>query len=109
MGKYQGKKAVVIGGTHGMGRAAVEALIAEGAEVLLTGRNPRTVEAVTGDPATPYRGGVRLAETLGASLITYEGTQHGAAFQGIGCVDEPVLKYLIDLTPPADGLRCAKR
>lgn len=45
MGKYQGKKAVVIGGTHGMGRAAAEALIAEGAEVLLTGRNPRTVEA----------------------------------------------------------------
>ena len=45
MRKYQGKKAVVIGGTHGMGRAAVEALIAEGAEVLLTGRNPRTVEA----------------------------------------------------------------
>ena len=35
----------MIGGTHGMGRAAVEALIAEGAEVLLTGRNPRTVEA----------------------------------------------------------------
>lgn len=45
MGKYQGKKAVAIGGTHGMGRAVVEALIAEGAEVLLTGRNPRTVEA----------------------------------------------------------------
>lgn len=45
MGKYRGKKAVVIGGTHGMGRAVVEALIVEGAEVLLTGRNPRTVEA----------------------------------------------------------------
>ncbi len=30
MGKYQGKKAVVIGGTHGMGRAVVDALVAEG-------------------------------------------------------------------------------
>ncbi|PXX66422.1 alpha/beta hydrolase family protein [Nocardia tenerifensis] len=66
------------------------------------------VVAVTGDPATPYPGGVSLAKTLGASLITYEGTQHGAAFEGIACVDEPVLKYLVDLTPPAEGLRCSK-
>ncbi|MFI6997849.1 alpha/beta hydrolase [Nocardia sp. NPDC050175] len=66
------------------------------------------VVAVTGDPATPYPGGVTLAKTLGAALITYEGTQHGAAFEGIACVDRPVLKYLIDLTPPAEGLRCAK-
>lgn len=66
------------------------------------------VVAVTGDPATPYAGGVNLAKALGAALITYEGTQHGAALEGIACVDEPVLKYLIDLTPPADGLRCSK-
>lgn len=45
MGKYQGKKAVVIGGTHGMGRAVVDALVAEGAEVVVTGRNARNVEA----------------------------------------------------------------
>ncbi|WP_405167105.1 alpha/beta hydrolase [Nocardia sp. NBC_01499] len=70
---------------------------------------PKTVVvAVTGDPATPYPGGVTLAKTLGAALITYEGTQHGAAFEGIACVDGPVVKYLVDLTPPADGLRCSK-
>ncbi|WP_330233774.1 SDR family oxidoreductase [Nocardia sp. NBC_00508] len=34
-----GKKAVVTGGTHGMGLAIVEALLAEGVEVVLTGRN----------------------------------------------------------------------
>ena len=45
MSKYEGRKTVVIGGTHGMGRAVVEALIEEGAEVLLTGHNRRTVEA----------------------------------------------------------------
>ncbi|WP_433661850.1 alpha/beta hydrolase [Nocardia sp. CA-128927] len=70
---------------------------------------PKTVVvAATGDPATPYPGGVTLAKTLGAALITYEGTQHGAAFEGIACVDKPVLRYLIDLTPPTDGLRCSK-
>lgn len=45
MGKHAGRKAVVIGGTHGMGRAVADALIEGGADVLLTGHNPRTVEA----------------------------------------------------------------
>jgi NAD(P)-dependent dehydrogenase (short-subunit alcohol dehydrogenase family) len=36
--KYLGKKAVVTGGTHGMGRATVEMLIENGVEVVLTGR-----------------------------------------------------------------------
>lgn len=48
MGKYEGKKAVVIGGTHGMGRATVEALLGEGAQVLLTGRDARNVAAARG-------------------------------------------------------------
>jgi len=37
MTKYAGKKAVVIGGTHGMGEAIARALLAGGAEVLVTG------------------------------------------------------------------------
>ncbi|MBP1883457.1 SDR family oxidoreductase [Sinorhizobium mexicanum] len=36
---YEGKKAVVIGGTHGMGLATVARLVDGGAEVLLTGNN----------------------------------------------------------------------
>lgn len=43
-GKYAGKKAVVTGGTHGIGLAVVKMLLAEGATVLLTGRNPANVE-----------------------------------------------------------------
>ncbi|MEU7531095.1 SDR family oxidoreductase [Saccharothrix sp. NPDC042600] len=39
MSEYTGKKAVVTGGTHGMGRAVVELLLRGGAEVLLTGNN----------------------------------------------------------------------
>ena len=46
MSRYAGKKAVVIGGTHGMGLATVKALLDEGAEVLLTGRNPHNIEVV---------------------------------------------------------------
>ncbi|MFE7455896.1 SDR family oxidoreductase [Streptomyces sp. NPDC057554] len=38
------KKAVVTGGTHGIGLAIVRALLARGAEVVLTGRNERTLE-----------------------------------------------------------------
>ncbi|GLI00273.1 SDR family NAD(P)-dependent oxidoreductase [Phytohabitans aurantiacus] len=38
------KKAVVTGGTHGMGLAIVRELLARGAEVVLTGRNERNIE-----------------------------------------------------------------
>jgi NAD(P)-dependent dehydrogenase (short-subunit alcohol dehydrogenase family) len=46
MNKYTGKKVVVIGGTHGMGLATAKALLEEGAEVLLTGRNEQNIETV---------------------------------------------------------------
>jgi NAD(P)-dependent dehydrogenase (short-subunit alcohol dehydrogenase family) len=45
MHSYAGKKAVVVGGTHGMGRAIVDALLHGGAEVLLTGRNGQRLDA----------------------------------------------------------------
>ncbi|MER6995217.1 SDR family oxidoreductase [Streptomyces sp. NPDC000410] len=44
MNAFAGKKAVVTGGTHGMGLAIVEALLDGGAEVVLTGRNEKTLE-----------------------------------------------------------------
>jgi NAD(P)-dependent dehydrogenase (short-subunit alcohol dehydrogenase family) len=47
MSQYAGKKAVVTGGTHGMGLAAVKALLEGGAEVLLTGRSERTLDAAS--------------------------------------------------------------
>ncbi|GAA2592772.1 SDR family oxidoreductase [Winogradskya consettensis] len=45
MSKFAGKKAVVSGGTHGMGLAVVKALLDGGAEVLLTGRAGANLEA----------------------------------------------------------------
>ncbi|MEV5358661.1 SDR family oxidoreductase [Streptomyces sp. NPDC093516] len=45
MNKYAGKKAVVTGGTHGIGMAVVKKLLDGGAEVLLTGLNEKNIEA----------------------------------------------------------------
>src|SRR5688572_27103 len=43
--RYKGRRAVVVGGTHGIGLATAEALIAGGAEVLVTGHNQENVRA----------------------------------------------------------------
>jgi pimeloyl-ACP methyl ester carboxylesterase len=67
------------------------------------------VVSVTRDPATPYQAGVDLARQMGASLITFDGTQHTVVFNGDQCVDTAVVNFLIDLKDPAvppDGLRC---
>ncbi|GAA2683159.1 MULTISPECIES: SDR family oxidoreductase [Actinosynnema] len=45
MSRFEGKKAVVSGGTHGMGLAVVKALVEGGAEVLLTGRDETKLAA----------------------------------------------------------------
>lgn len=44
-GKYKGKKAIVIGGTAGIGLAAAKALVDEGSEVIVTGQNERNLES----------------------------------------------------------------
>jgi NAD(P)-dependent dehydrogenase (short-subunit alcohol dehydrogenase family) len=43
MSSYQGKKAVVIGGTHGMGLAVATTLVEGGADVFVTGRNEKNL------------------------------------------------------------------
>lgn len=69
---------------------------------------PRTlVVSVTRDPATPHEGGIVLARTLGASLLTVEGERHGVALIGANpCVDSVVEDYLIELETPDPGHRC---
>jgi pimeloyl-ACP methyl ester carboxylesterase len=66
------------------------------------------VVSATGDPATPYRDGVRLAETLGSSLLTVEADQHGVITEPDPCVEEVVADYLVDLRLPAEGARCTR-
>ena len=45
MGKLAGKRALVTGGTTGLGLAIAERFLAEGAQVVITGRDPRTRRA----------------------------------------------------------------
>ena len=63
------------------------------------------VVSTTHDPATPYQAGVDLARQLRAPLISYDGTQHTVVFDGDACVDNAVLRYLVDRTVPGD-LHC---
>lgn len=65
------------------------------------------VISTTQDPATPYQAGVDLAKQLGAALITYRGTQHTVALNGVACVDDPVVAYLTDLAAPRPDLTCS--
>jgi NAD(P)-dependent dehydrogenase (short-subunit alcohol dehydrogenase family) len=45
MSDYTGKKAIVVGGTHGMGLAIAKQFVAGGGEVLVTGQNAKNLEA----------------------------------------------------------------
>lgn len=64
------------------------------------------VVSTTHDPATPYQAGVSLARQLGAPLITYDGTQHTAVFNGDQCVDTAVVRYLLGVALPPASLQC---
>jgi pimeloyl-ACP methyl ester carboxylesterase len=66
------------------------------------------VVSFTGDPSTPHSGAISLAETLGSSLLTLEGSEHTVVSGGANpCVDELASAYLIDLTLPETMPDCS--
>ena len=72
------------------------------------GTPPIVVISTTGDPATPYEGGVAVAHRLESGvLITNEGEGHGAVPGGNSCISALFAAYLIDLNVPDDGTVCS--
>lgn len=74
MKTYEGKRAVITGGTSGLGLATAKALIAEGARVLVTGQNEKALDAARGE--------------LGAGAIVYK--SNAASLTEIGDLAERV-------------------
>jgi pimeloyl-ACP methyl ester carboxylesterase len=67
------------------------------------------VVATTYDPATPYRGALRLVRDLGnARLITMRGDGHTAYGGESACIDSAVETYLNTKTLPPDGTVCTQ-
>lgn len=75
-------------------------------DVASPGPGKVVVVSTTHDPATPYEAGVDLARELGASLITFEGTQHTVVFHGDACVDSAAVAFLVDSVQPPANLVC---
>ncbi|MER5650171.1 alpha/beta hydrolase [Streptosporangium sp. NPDC002524] len=66
------------------------------------------VVSITGDPTTPHKGAISLADTLGSSLLTVKGEGHTIVSSGKNtCVDQIAADYLIDLKLPAKMPTCS--
>ncbi len=79
------------------------------APITVDGTPPILVVGTTGDPATPLQWAEALSKELSSGvLLVAEGTQHTAFVTAFNrCVDDAVVKYLVDLTPPVSGTRCS--
>lgn len=74
----QGKTAVVCGGSRGLGRAVAEALLAEGAQVLVVSRRPEEAVRELGEDASACAADLGTAEGIDAVV---------RAAQGLGGLD----------------------
>ncbi|MBO9578155.1 MAG: alpha/beta fold hydrolase [Microbacteriaceae bacterium] len=72
------------------------------------GAKPVLIVSTTGDPATPYEEGVKLADDLESGvLVSFDGEGHTAySAYGDQCVVDAVDGYLVDGTVPEDGTWC---
>ena len=71
------------------------------------GAPPILVLGTTGDPATPLSWSRALARELDSgTLLVYDGNGHTAFGRGVGCIDDPVVGYLVRGSAPVDGEVC---
>ena len=60
-----------------------------------------------GDPATPFSWAESLTNQLGtARLVAVDDSTHTASLNGNRCLDAILVRYLVDLVPPASGTAC---
>jgi pimeloyl-ACP methyl ester carboxylesterase len=69
---------------------------------------PVLVVGTKGDPSTPYAWSERMAQVLGANLLTYEGDGHTAFFNTFlaGCTGAAVTEFLLDPESAAPPTSC---
>ncbi|MET0457877.1 MAG: alpha/beta hydrolase [Ilumatobacteraceae bacterium] len=70
------------------------------------GAGPIVVVGNTGDPATPYEGSRRMAETLEEGIFVSVDANTHTAYGLNACIDTAIESYLVDLTVPPAGLSC---
>ncbi len=76
-------------------------------DATIKGLPPVVVISTTGDPATPYESGLKVAKQIPTGVfVTNKGEGHTIFAQGKPCIDDAVTKYLVELKPPANGLVC---
>jgi pimeloyl-ACP methyl ester carboxylesterase len=70
------------------------------------GSDPILVVGNSGDPVTPLPGAQDMADDLTSGvLLVWQGQGH-TAYPKTDCISTAVDAYLINLTPPSDGLTC---
>jgi NAD(P)-dependent dehydrogenase (short-subunit alcohol dehydrogenase family) len=89
MAELEGKTALVTGGTSGIGLTVVRRFVAEGAHVVVTGRNEQRladVAAELGDAVTPIRADVSKTADLDAVVeaLSAHGSGLDVVFTGAG-------------------------
>lgn len=102
IGRFQGYGDVFCSNWPFDGVGSREPVRAEGAAPIL-------VVGTTGDPATPYRWAVSLAEQLESGvLVTYHGEGH-TAYGEDACVDAVIEDYFLTGAVPATDPQCAAK
>jgi NAD(P)-dependent dehydrogenase (short-subunit alcohol dehydrogenase family) len=98
MSRFSGKKAVISGGTHGMGFAIAKALLDGGGDVLLTGRNERNIDAAR--KALP---GAHVVRTDTANLSDIEALR-GAVEDKLGAIDFLFINAGVSVLGPLESV-----